>query len=176
MIVGQRWETASGEYALIVQYEAWSSIEKECKNAHDRETGGILIGFYTEDMSTAVVTEASGPPSDSRRSHSWFWRGVAGLKNLLIRRWSLKQRTYYIGEWHYHPIFRIELSGDDLAQMRSISRDSNYHCREPIMIIVGKECSGGRPIRAFLFPQGEAHLEFNIAPQEDSTADTDHKT
>ncbi|RJR45413.1 MAG: hypothetical protein C4567_03335 [Deltaproteobacteria bacterium] len=167
MIVGQRLETANGEYALIVKYEAWSTIENECKNAYDHETGGILIGFYTEDMSTAVVTEASGPPSDSRRGRSWFWRGVADLKNLLARRWALKQRTYYIGEWHYHPIFHIELSGDDLDQMHSISQDSNYHCREPIMIIVGRECGVGRPVRALVFPRDEAQIEFKTQIQED---------
>jgi integrative and conjugative element protein (TIGR02256 family) len=168
MIVGQRWETFSGEYALLVECKAWRRIESECKNAHGRETGGVLIGFYTEDKSTAVVTEVSGPPSDSSRYCGWFLRGIAGLKDLLARRWVLKRRTYYLGEWHYHPSLHVEPSGDDLAQMRSISQDPNYHCSKPIMIIIGKEYGGGRQIRAFLFPQGEHHLEFHIRPSNDN--------
>jgi integrative and conjugative element protein (TIGR02256 family) len=171
MIVGQPWETPRGEYALLVKHEAWRRIENECNKAQGSETGGVLIGFYTQDKSTAVVTEASGPPPDSSQGHSLFWRGIAGLKNLLARRWVSKRRTYYIGEWHYHPISHVEPSGDDLAQMHSISQDFNYHCNEPIMIIIGKESSGGRQIRAFLFPQGTTHLEFHIRPQKDAPAD-----
>lgn len=161
MIVGQRWETSGGEYALLVKHEAWRRIEKECNKAQGHETGGVLIGFYTQDKSTAVVTEASGPPPDSSQGHSWFLRGIAGLKNLLARRWVSKRRTYYIGEWHYHPVVHVEPSKDDLSQMRAISQDSNYYCSKPIMIIVGKEDSEGRAIRAFVFPQGEAYSEFN---------------
>jgi integrative and conjugative element protein (TIGR02256 family) len=166
MTVGQRWETSSGEYAFLVKHEAWRRIESECKKAHGREIGGVLIGFYTEDKSTAVVTEASGPPPDSSRGRSWFWRGVAGLKDLLARRWAWKRRTYYLGEWHYHPALHVEPSGDDLVQMRYISQDSNYRCSKPIMIIVGKDYGEGRPIRAFVFPQGESHLEFHKPPNK----------
>jgi len=166
MTVGQRWETSGGEYAFLIEQEAWCRIESECNKAQGHETGGVLIGFYTEDKLTAVVTEALGPPPDSSQGRSWFWRGIAGLKNLLARRWVSKRRTYYIGEWHYHPVFHVESSRDDIAQMRSISQDFNYHCCKPIMIIVGQERSDGRPIRAFVFPQGEAHLEFYMAPNK----------
>lgn len=162
MTVGQRWETSGGEYAFLIEQGAWWRIESECNKAQDRETGGVLIGFYTEDKLTAVVLEASGPPPDSSQGRSWFWRGVVGLKNLLARRWVSKRRTYYIGEWHYHPAFHVEPSRDDLAQMRDISQDFNYYCSKPIMVIIGKECGRGRPIKAFIFPQGEAHLEFHI--------------
>jgi integrative and conjugative element protein (TIGR02256 family) len=166
MIAEQRWETSSGEYAFLIETDAWLRIESECRKAHGRETGGVLIGFYAEDESTAVVTEASGAPSDSGRGRSWFWRGVVGLKDLMARRWTQKRRTYYLGEWHYHPVLYVEPSGSDLTQMRDISQDSNYHCRKPIMLIVGKESNEGRPMRAFVFPQGKAHIEFHIISQE----------
>ena len=151
----------------MIESETWLKIESECKKAQGRETGGIIIGSYTEDNSTAVVTEVSGPPSDSGRGFSWFWRGIAGLKDLLARRWAWKQRTYYLGEWHYHPALYVEPSSDDLAQMHSISQDSNYHCSKPIMIIVGKDQGEGRPMRAFVFLQGESHLEFHRTQQND---------
>ena len=167
MITRQRWLTPNGEYALMIESQAWLRIESECKKAQGRETGGILIGTYTEDNSTAVVTEVSGPPSDSCRGFSWFWRGIVGLKELLARRWKWKRRTYYLGEWHFHPYLSIEPSGDDLTQMRNISQNFNYHCSKPIMIIVGKYCNEGRPIRAFVFPQGESHLEFHITPKQE---------
>jgi hypothetical protein len=163
MIVGQRWETSGGGFGFLIQQEAWCRIEYECDRAQDHETGGILIGFYSDDKLTAVVTEATGPPLDSRLGGSWFWRGIGGLKDLLSRRWGSKRRTYYIGEWHYHPALHLEPSEIDITQMCYISQDLNYHCSKPIMIIVGKNHGGSRAIRAFLFPQREDYLEFHIS-------------
>lgn len=156
----QRWETEHGEYTLQIELTAWRRIDRECKKAHPLEIGGLLIGHYTADKTTAVVTEASGPPRDSRRGQNWFERGVAGLKNMLVKRWSQDKRTYYLGEWHYHPVSQVEPSPADITQMRRISEAPNYHCQEPIMVIVGQSEGETRPVRAFVFPRTCPHLEF----------------
>jgi hypothetical protein len=125
------------------------------------ETGGILVGRYTADELTAVVSEALPPPKDSAHGRSWFHRGVAGLRGLLVKRWESQVHTYYIGEWHYHPANVVEPSGDDLAQMYGINADPRYRCRQPVMLIVGQARNGDeRPVRAFVFPRGQSHIEF----------------
>lgn len=85
---------------------------------------------------------------------------MAGLRRLLAKRWDSATRTYYVGECHYHPAIIVEPSGDDLTQVYSVSGDPRYQCKEPLMLIVG-DASGGdeRPIRAFVFPQDEKHIE-----------------
>jgi len=144
-------------------------MDRECARSGDVETGGVLVGHYDSGELIAVITEALPPPRDSTRGKSWFHRGVEGLHALLAKRWESRGRTYYVGEWHYHPSSTIQPSRDDLAQMHEINADPRYRCREPIMVIVGTIQTGdNRPVRAFVFPQGEPHLEFEQAPAEQS--------
>lgn len=154
------WITPCQGYALRIAAESWQQIARECCRFSSVETGGILVGHYTKDESTAFVTEALPPPKDSARGRSWFRRGVAGLRGLLANRWEREPRTYYIGEWHYHPASIVEPSGDDLTQMHAINADRRYRCREPIMVIVGALRGQERPARAFVFPLGQRHIEF----------------
>lgn len=160
MSTALQWTTPCQRYALRMAAKSWRQIDQECKRSGVIETGGILVGHYTSDQSTAVVTEALPPPRDSSRGRRWFHRGVAGLRRLLAKRWENATRTYYVGEWHYHPATIVEPSGDDLAQMYSVSGDPRYQCKEPLMLIVGDASEGDeRPVRAFIFPQDEKHIE-----------------
>lgn len=161
MIPHLRWEANRGEYILIIMDDPWKYLESECSKVNGSETGGVLIGYYTDDRTTAIITEATPPPKDSSYGHNWFRRGVMGLKSLLISRWKTSgQRTYYIGEWHFHPTEIISPSKDDFIQMQEISNSSNYHCNEPIMIIIGQSDMGKVPARAFVFPRGKQPYEY----------------
>jgi integrative and conjugative element protein (TIGR02256 family) len=155
------WATPNDEYGLQVSTTAWEQIECECAQIESFETGGILLGSYTPDRSTAIITEASAPPQDSRRGSNWFHRGVSGLRELLNLRWNQAWHTYYVGEWHFHPSAHVAPSADDLSQMQAISIDTKYHCREPILLIIGRSTvHQGRPVRAFVFPRGHRFYEF----------------
>lgn len=140
-------------------HNAWENILQTCKKAANKETGGILIGYYTDDLTTAVVTESTPPPKDSKSDYTWFYRGIDGLKRLLIRRWKEPRRCYYLGEWHYHPAKKVKPSHDDINQMVRISSEENYNCREPIMLVVGHDYGETRQIKAFVFPRGKAMIE-----------------
>jgi hypothetical protein len=74
-----------GIFGIVIEPKVIRQIDRLCIAAGDSETGGILIGRYTEDRSTAIIAEATPPPPDSRQGHSWFVRGVAGLAELLLR-------------------------------------------------------------------------------------------
>lgn len=164
MIAALYWTTPCQGYALRIAAQSWRQIDLECRRVGSLETGGILIGHYTKDESTAIVTEALPPTRDSSRGRTWFHRGVAGLRGLLANRWESELRTYYVGEWHYHPASMVEPSGEDLAQMYAVNADPRYQCREPIMIIVGKGLNCGEPpVRAFVFPHGAAFMEFEAS-------------
>lgn len=148
--------TIDGEFGLLVQRQAWDQIERLCAGANEEETGGILIGRYTAERTTAVVSEATTAPADSRRGRCAFVRGVAGLRGLLRDRWSAPECTYYVGEWHYHPAAAVEPSSTDIEQMVRIANAGNYRCPEPIMVIVGRPVDSRetRPMRVFVFPGG----------------------
>lgn len=157
-----RWRTVDGQYALIVGSRCWKRIEHECARSRHLETGGILIGYYTPDNSTAMVTGASSPPKDSKRGPTWFQRGVAGLSSVLRRLWYHPRRSYYIGEWHYHPSVSVKPSRDDIVQMVKISESTDYQCKEPIMLVVGEAVNGRRLARALVFPAGTPPVEMRF--------------
>ncbi len=82
------------------------------------------------------------------------------MRSLLLDRWDKNQRTYYLGEWHYHPAQIIEPSLTDLKQMIDISKSRRYHCSEPILIIIGHVSKAETLARAFVFLKGQERLEF----------------
>lgn len=116
---------AHDQIAMMVSYVAISE---------PNETGGVLMGYYTDDMTCAVVTEVVGPPKDSKSGRTWFKRGVHGLKDLFKKAWEKKQ--YYLGEWHFHPYGTTEPSAQDYYQMLEIAESTRYACPEAIMIII----------------------------------------
>lgn len=118
------WITSCQRYSLQVTASSWQQIDHESGQSGAIETGGILVGHYTSDKSTAVVTEALPPPKDSMRGRSWFHRGISGLRGLLVKCWNNQVRTYYIGEWHYHPVSILEPSG--------YGSNVWYQCRFPV--------------------------------------------
>lgn len=156
------WEGWTGDeaYGLRMEVAALRKIDRFCRAAGDIETGGILIGYYSHDLRVAVVCEATPPPSDSARGPTLFRRGVAGLRELLASRWRARRRTYYLGEWHFHPSRWIVPSSVDFSQMLQISRAAAYRCSEPILVIAGADTHhGDRVLRAFVCPVGGSPTE-----------------
>lgn len=154
-------KAGSGRYRIAIADAALASMNRLCASSAHLETGGILLGYYADDGAVAVVEEATGPPSDSGRGGSWFRRGFAGLREELARRWKEPKRTFYIGEWHFHPAATIVPSPQDFAQMKDIAASGRYQCREPLLVIAGAEAlAEQRALRAFVCPVGEPPLEF----------------
>lgn len=117
------------------------------------ETGGILIGRYTDNGRTAVIVEATPRPRGSRFGWAWFQRSNAGLNKILDQRW--KDGLHYLGEWHFHPGGSPSPSGPDIVSMQSISSNRQYHCREPILLIIGGRPPDEFDISVTVHPTGE---------------------
>jgi integrative and conjugative element protein (TIGR02256 family) len=108
------------------------------------ETGGIIIGKYTNNNTIAEIIFICGPPPDSKHGRYSFERGIIGLKDMLASLWL--DGYFYLGEWHTHPKASPSPSGTDLVQMIGISKAARYNCQEPILIILG-----GKPDKYNLF-------------------------
>src|ERR1051325_3106003 len=91
-----------GRFGLKVMPAEVKKILQLCKRSHPHETGGILLGRYSDDHNCALVTAATSAPADSRSGRTWFVRGVRGLQRTIDRLWT-RQHEYYLGEWHFHP-------------------------------------------------------------------------
>jgi len=154
------WRTDCRNYGMIIEKSPWETIRAECAKSSNQETGGILIGYYSNNNQTAIVCEATPPPNDSQKGRNWFWRGVTGLRSLLLDRWNENRKTYYIGEWHYHPAQVIEPSTTDLKQMIGISKSTRYYCSEPILIIIGRGSKAETPpgLSSFLMDKSDSNF------------------
>lgn len=133
--IAMKFEARGTKVKVLLSKTAFASIEQQALAAERQETGGILIGRYDSIGDVAIVQEATARPRDSKSGWSWFQRGSSGLRSLLRKRWS--EGDYYLGEWHSHPGAAPDPSGNDINEMRAISREPTYVCPKPILIIAG---------------------------------------
>jgi integrative and conjugative element protein (TIGR02256 family) len=152
--VYQEWRSRDGRFGVAVEQQHIQQLVRWCVEAGERETGGILIGRYSDRLDLAVVSQVSGPPPDSRGGRSFFERGTRGLQRLLDRVWH-RRAEYYLGEWHFHPSSEAIPSGIDRDQMAATARSPSFRCPEPILLIVGGQPSASWAIRAFVYPNGQ---------------------
>lgn len=71
--------------SLTVEFEDanfWHIVKKHLKK-QNTETGGILCGSYSEDLSSVKITEVCEPTEDSQFGRSQFIRGIKGLTKKL---------------------------------------------------------------------------------------------
>src|SRR4051812_10740880 len=118
------WTTIEPIVGFELSLIAKESISKEFCRHFPNETGGILIGRYSEDLRIATVTRAETKTSDSISGRTWFIRGRSGLTKLLGQLWGSGQ--YYLGEWHTHPEGPPVPSTTDDAQLQRIAREAPY--------------------------------------------------
>ena len=152
------FRSADQRFGLRISLDTVDHMAALCRMANRAETGGILAGRYSERHDCAVVTEVTGPPPDSRSGPTWFKRGVRGLQQLIERLWRL-DRSFYLGEWHYHPYGSPRPSTTDIKQMSLISANDSYSCPEPILVILGGDPNADLDISVFVFQRGESYLE-----------------
>ena len=120
---------------IVVPLEQLSLLHKLCEESNPYETGGIIIGRYSDDGSVAFVSEMTNSPNDSIKKTTAFKRGIVELQKKLDMLWD--KSYYYIGEWHYHPNSSSFPSEYDIKQMISLSQSKSLKCPEPILIIIG---------------------------------------
>ena len=83
---------------------AVASMRKWRAGATPNETGGVLIGSFDLTRSVMQIVGALPAPSDSRRSPTYFIRGVRDLRPQVESIMARSASTLvYVGEWHSHP-------------------------------------------------------------------------
>jgi len=128
------------DFGISLSGKVSNQLLSQCERAGVLETGGILLGRYSDDHALAVVTRVTGPPPDSVHGRVNFHRGLEGLQRLLDRLWRRKE--YYLGEWHFHPHSSPEASKTDTEQMLAFAKDEGLRCPETILLIIGGNPTG----------------------------------
>jgi integrative and conjugative element protein (TIGR02256 family) len=154
------FRSKDGRFALSLASDHVRDLLLHCAQAGARETGGVLLGHYTDAFHCAVVTLVCGPEDDSRAGATWFERGTKRLRTLFHEYWH-HGKGYYLGEWHFHPANAPTPSGTDLQSMRRIGKDPAAQCRQPVLLIVGGLAEGFWTASANVFPDGVLTVELH---------------
>jgi len=152
-----QYSTPDGRFGIEILSKEMSTILKYCSEAKRQETGGILIGYYTDGYNMAVITHVSAPPIDSKCSTNFFVRGIKGLQRLLNKLWQYKE--YYLGEWHFHPYVAPIPSERDHHQMLTFSCKDTLKCPEPVLLIIGGDPKSVWSAKVIVYPRGQSALE-----------------
>ena len=160
------FEDKAGRFQVVLSRNLLSAMRCLCSESTDLETGGILIGRYSGNHHTAVITRLVGPPPDSKKGRASFYRGTAGLGNLLESIWP--RHEYYLGEWHYHPSGAPKPSPQDCQQMQNISEDPKVHCPEPLLVIMN---SNGN-LSVYVFPRQQKPVSLTPSCENKINGDT----
>lgn len=155
-----RFEALESPLAVELQWTLMAELLSSARRELPQETGGILLGRYSMDMRTAIVTQASGPPPDSRATPTTFLRGTTGLQEKLDVAWE-QSGDYYLGEWHTHPHADPMPSSLDDRQLRQISQGS-YNCPEPLLLILGRELVGVGDCALYLYYDSKSRLTLKL--------------
>jgi integrative and conjugative element protein (TIGR02256 family) len=161
-MVDMEFRSEDGRYGLQIAANHVRLLLRLCRRACPLETGGILLGHYSVSHDRAIVTDITKAPSDSRSGRYWFLRGVRGLQGKIDRLWSRNQ-GYYLGEWHFHPLGSPMPSSTDVGQMYEIAESEQYHCPEPVLLIIGGDPAGEWSAKALVFLRREGFIEMRRA-------------
>ena len=161
------FRSTDGRFRLFIGADPLAHILDSCLDSHPLETGGVLIGHYGETLDTAIVTRVTGPPPDSQRRRTAFYRGTQGLQELLRALW--RKNEYYLGEWHYHPGGSPEPSSTDIRRMQEIAENDDARCPEPILLVAGADCE----MTLHIFPCNQETVR--LTPEHDNGSSGDCK-
>lgn len=135
---------------LYLTPRAWRQIEQAVRKQPMIETGGILMGYQTED-GNSIIAYASGPGPKAIQTKNAVQFDDPYLKRLAqqIKRQSAG-RLSYIGDWHSHTVKRLTPSRNDRLTVYQKSSSNLYTSSSPLMLIVGLGKRDQLQARAFV--------------------------
>lgn len=108
---------------------------------YPKEFGGILMGYYSDDLRTCNVTDII-LPNNYKSSQYNFERGDDGLYEIMEMFYNKNPKQIYIGEWHTHPDMLPIPSATDKNALNEIINNSQVNINNPILLIIGNKKTG----------------------------------
>ena len=123
----------------------FSEIQR--KSDFQKETGGILIGYYRSLCNSLLITDMTHPQRKDLMERFRFIRRSTGHQEIMDELWeSSGYRKSYLGEWHTHNEKVPKPSTVDINNWKKISQlIPNFD--ELFFIVVRTECIGFWTVR-----------------------------
>lgn len=116
---------------------AWKRLATESTRRRPLETGGVLMGYTSNDRDTIVITNVIGPGPRAIHGRTTFAPDPAYQERAIARRYRESQRRItYLGDWHSHPGGTARLSRTDRKTLRRIRDHADARTPEPVMTVL----------------------------------------
>ncbi len=121
-----------------ISHDVLDRVKDEAQNKAPLETGGILIGYISEDDDHVVVTDMAGPGPQAKHRKWKFRPDYIFHQDELSLIFDESEGTLtYLGDWHSHPATSPYLSFLDKRALRNIARFPDNYIGRPIMLVLG---------------------------------------
>lgn len=113
-------------------------MEAEASHHFPQETGGVLMGYWSERSSAVVATSVIGPGPRATHSEFGFSPDHEWQRERIADHYAASGRMEtYLGDWHCHPgAEHPGLSRKDRSTLRRIATYSFARAPKPIMVVL----------------------------------------
>lgn len=119
---------------IFIKDDLFYSLSKKAEAGCPNESGGLLVGKYSTDHKTVIVTKAITPTQETTTPTS-YTRKTDGMEAIWKKLYE--EGLQYVGEWHSHPNGSPQYSTEDLNAMRGIYADEDVTISKPLLLILG---------------------------------------
>jgi integrative and conjugative element protein (TIGR02256 family) len=124
---------------LVIEDNALSEIYKYNPEDYKYENGGILLGKFSKNDNTYIITNVSTTNSRDKKGRYYFIRNKKQAQNIINKFWNnSKGEINYLGEWHTHDENYPKTSFIDKKLVRQMINNKNIEIKNVFMIILGR--------------------------------------
>ncbi len=154
-VATHQWRFPERDCTVLVPDEILDAMRKTALSAKPQETGGTLVGHYSEDHRVAYVTGALEAKTGARKERARFYRPPDDVDGQLARTYEESGGlTHYLGEWHTHPEAAPIPSPTDLSTLRGLARSRSVATDTPFLLILGGDFEATSPTSCTLAEDG----------------------
>jgi integrative and conjugative element protein (TIGR02256 family) len=114
------------------------SIQSEATTRAPDETGGVLLGYWSNSPVAPVITQALGPGPNAQHARKSFVPDQEFHESEIARLWRSNRHLQYLGDWHSHPNAPGSLSDADIQTLRRIAASRLARAPRPLMLILAE--------------------------------------
>lgn len=113
------------------------AMARDAQEASPLESGGVLIGYWSQSREDAVITDIVGGGPRALRTKYSFLPDQAFQESEIARKYVASGRVAtYLGDWHSHPMGLTEPSRLDRRTLKRIVRGHEARLSCALMVIV----------------------------------------
>src|SRR5205085_8738834 len=112
----------------------------EAKRMEPYETGGVLMGYFTQGGTELVITDVIGPGPRAQHKYDSFVPDLDFQHREIARHYITSNKIHtYVADWHTHPRGALCLSRKDKQSLIKVARYADARLQMPAMILLAGE-------------------------------------